>query len=144
QLPNTGPELWVGNPPYNGTSDVLRDPPTYERLRALLPDALPPGQSLRDDFAFFLLRVAARFQERDGLLTFVTPTSLIDGYLYTPIRRALLCQLDLLEVLELGRGVFRDTRVQTCVTVWRSRRGASVTQVCYRTRSVRGPFAPDQ
>ena len=30
-------QVWVGNPPYNGTSAVLKDPEAYAALRRLLP-----------------------------------------------------------------------------------------------------------
>src|SRR5690242_17987736 len=49
RVPSTHRELWLGNPPYNGTSALLKDRAAYERLRALLPFSLPPGTSLRDD-----------------------------------------------------------------------------------------------
>jgi len=35
-LPDRGEELWLGNPPYNGTSPLLRDGPAYRALRARL------------------------------------------------------------------------------------------------------------
>ena len=38
----------IGNPPYNGTSAVLRDAKAYRSLRALFPGALAKGQSLRE------------------------------------------------------------------------------------------------
>ncbi|MBX5483960.1 MAG: N-6 DNA methylase [Myxococcaceae bacterium] len=156
-LPPGAFELWVGNPPYNGTSSVLRDPQTYARLVALLPEALPAGTSLRDDFAFFLLRVARRLEQRDGLLAFVTPATLIDAFMYAPLRKALLGRLELKEVLELGGGVFRGARVRTCVTVWRSLppatpkrplqlvpAGDDAPGTLYRTRAASGPFERHQ
>src|ERR671931_675761 len=55
RIPPGAFELWIGNPPYNGTSALLRDPAAYRALRALFGGALARGQSLRDDYAFFLL-----------------------------------------------------------------------------------------
>lgn len=117
-----GLELWIGNPPYNGTSAVLRDPALYTALRALLPSGfeLPPGTSLRDDYAFFLLLAAKRLSTQRGVLAFVTSATLLDAFLYAPLRRFLLERLSLREVLELPPGAFEDTRVRTCVTVWTS------------------------
>lgn len=117
-------ELWVGNPPYNGTSPVLKDASVYARLRALLPLALPPGTSLRDDFAFFLLVAAHRLMSRPGVLAFITPATLLDAFLYAPLRQCLLGTLALREVVDLGPGVFRGTQVRTCITVWSSLPGA--------------------
>ncbi|MCP3142843.1 HsdM family class I SAM-dependent methyltransferase [Pyxidicoccus xibeiensis] len=113
-------ELWVGNPPYNGTSPVLKDPDTYARLRALLPLALMPGTSLRDDFAFFLLVAAHRLVSRPGVLAFITPASLLDAFMYAPLRQLMLGTLALREVVDLGPGVFAGTQVRTCITVWSS------------------------
>ncbi|HZI10228.1 MAG TPA: N-6 DNA methylase [Myxococcus sp.] len=113
-------ELWVGNPPYNGTSPVLKDPGTYARLRALLPVALLPGTSLRDDFAFFLLVAAHRLASRSGVLAFITPATLLDAFAYAPLRQSLLGTLALREVVDLGPGAFSGTQVRTCITVWSS------------------------
>ena len=112
-------------PPYNGTSPLLRDGPAYHALRArlALDDALPRGTSLRDDYAFFLLLASERLASRTGVLAWVTSATLLDAFLYTPLRRRLLDRLALREVVDLGAGVFPGTRVRTCVTVWRSRRG---------------------
>jgi hypothetical protein len=142
ELPPEGFELWVGNPPYNGTSAVLKDKAAYRALCGLLGDALPPGTSLREDYAFFLLRVAERLSHRPGALAFVTSATLLDAYLYAPLRAALLERLQLREVFELGDGVFRGTRVRTCVTVWT--RGRTRGAVAFRSRSQKGPFDPSQ
>ncbi|WP_434382833.1 N-6 DNA methylase [Melittangium boletus] len=120
RLPAVAQEVWVGNPPYNGTSPVLKDRDAYARLRALLPLTLLPGTSLRDDFAFFLLLAAHRLAQRPGVLTFITPTSLLEAFLYAPLRATLLRTLTLREVVDLGPGVFAGTQVRTCITVWTS------------------------
>jgi hypothetical protein len=124
-LPTDGEELWLGNPPYNGTSPLLRDAHAYRTLRARLglDDALPRGTSLRDDYAFFLLLASERLSRRRGVLAWVTSATLLDAYLYAPLRRRLLDRLELCEVADLGAGAFAGTRVRTCITVWRSRRG---------------------
>ena len=124
-LPPDRLELWLGNPPYNGTSPLLRDGTVYRALRArlALDDALPPGTSLRDDYVFFLLLASERLAARPGVLAWVTSATLLDAFLYAPLRRRLLDRLALREVVDLGTGVFPGTRVRTCVTVWRSRRG---------------------
>jgi hypothetical protein len=134
-LPENAHELWVGNPPYNGTSLLLSDKDAWEKLLASLPKglALPRGLSLRDDFAFFLLRAAGRLIERPGTLTFVTPATLLDGYLYASVREVLLGHLTLVEGVELGSGLFQGTRVKTCVTVWTSK-GPGALQPQYRRR----------
>ena len=124
-LPGEGEELWLGNPPYNGTSPLLRDARAYRALRARvdLDEALPRGTSLRDDYAFFLLLASERLARRAGVLAWVTSATLLDAYLYAPLRRRLLDRLELREVVDLGPAVFPGTRVRTCITVWRSRRG---------------------
>ncbi|KFA93383.1 N-6 DNA methylase [Archangium violaceum] len=119
-LPPARQEVWIGNPPYNGTSSLLKDRDAYARLRALLPLALPQGTSLRDDFAFFLLLAAHRLSSRPGVLAFITPTSLLDAFLYAPLRETLLRMLALREVVDLGPGAFAGTQVRTCITVWTS------------------------
>ncbi|HET9157866.1 MAG TPA: N-6 DNA methylase, partial [Myxococcaceae bacterium] len=45
-LPPDRFELWLGNPPYNGTSPLLRDAPAYRALRARVGLEVPPGTSL--------------------------------------------------------------------------------------------------
>src|SRR5271165_1819129 len=74
-LPPGNVELWLGNPPYNGTSPLLRDARAYAALlsRVGLDGSLPRGTSLRDDFAFFLLLAAHHLQARRGVLAWVTP-----------------------------------------------------------------------
>ena len=43
-LPDAGEELWLGNPPYNGTSPLLGDAAAYRALRARLGlDSGSPG-----------------------------------------------------------------------------------------------------
>jgi hypothetical protein len=126
--PAPGPfELWIGNPPYNGTSSLLQDKATYRRLRALLPAQLPKGTSLRDDFAFFLLLAASRLETTDGALAFITPASWLDSYLYAPMRQAMLEKLSLRSVVHLGAGIFANTRLRTCITVWTHRRSGRAT-----------------
>src|SRR3954468_21003144 len=102
RVPEGGFELWIGNPPYNGTSPVLKDAGAYAALRRLLPErfALPPGTSLRDDYAFFLLLAARRLEHRRGALAFVTSATLLDAFLYAPVRRSLMETLALREVVE--------------------------------------------
>jgi len=126
-LPGKGEELWLGNPPYNGTSPLLRDAKAYRTLRArlALDESLPRGTSLRDDYAFFLLLASERLADRPGVLAWVTSATLLDAFLYAPLRRRLLDRLALREVVDLGPVVFPGTRVRTCITVWRSRRGPS-------------------
>jgi hypothetical protein len=120
RIPADHHELWVGNPPYNGTSALLKDRAAWSRLRALMPLALPSGTSLRDDFAFFLLLAAHRLSTRPGVLAFITPSSLLDAFLYAPLRQALLNTLRLRSVVDLGAGAFTGTQVRTCITVWSS------------------------
>lgn len=147
RVPEGAFELWIGNPPYNGTSAVLKDAQAYASLRQLLPErfALPPGTSLRDDYAFFLLLAAARLKERRGALAFVTSATLLDAFLYAPVRRALLEGLELREVLDLGQGAFEGTRVRTCASAWTSRaRDAAAPGSRYRVRGgAPEPLAPE-
>ena len=95
--------------------------PSARRLG--LDAALPRGTSLRDDYAFFLLLASERLAQRPGVLAWVTSATLLDAFLYAPLRRRLLERMELREVVDLGAGVFPGTRVRTCITVWRSRRG---------------------
>jgi len=122
ELPAGAFELWIGNPPYNGTSALLKDKLAYQRVRALLPAAfaLPKGTSLRDDFAFFLLLAAARLSQKPGALAFVTSATLLDAFLYAPVRACLLSSVALREVVDLGRNFFEGTKVATCVSFWTS------------------------
>jgi len=121
-LPAGSIELWLGNPPYNGTSPLLGDPQAYAALRARvgLDGALPRGTSLRDDFVFFLSLAARHLQQRRGVLAWVTSATLLDAFLYAPLRKHLLTSLRLEHVVDLGSGAFPGTRVRTCITVWRS------------------------
>lgn len=141
-LPPGHREVWVGNPPYNGTSPLLKDREAWQRLRSLLALRLPRGTSLRDDFAFFLLLAAHRLAARPGVLAFITPTSLLDSFLYAPLREALLRTLCLREVVELGAGAFAGTQVRTCITVWTSPPQPRVRPV-HERQGLRTPFAPE-
>ncbi len=112
-------EVWVGNPPYNGTSPKLKEPQTWARLVAGVPQLR--GQSLREDYAFFMLRALERLRTRSGVLAFITSATLLDSWAHAPIRKLLSEELALREVHPLGRGLFRDTRVATCFTVFTTR-----------------------
>ncbi|HEY0879976.1 MAG TPA: N-6 DNA methylase, partial [Archangium sp.] len=65
-------ELWIGNPPYNGTSPLLRSKDAWNTAVSWLPAGfkLPKGQSLREDFVFFMLKASTRLQQGPGALAF--------------------------------------------------------------------------
>lgn len=113
-------ELWLGNPPYNGTSPLLQSKDAWATACAWLPEhlSLPRGTSLREDFVFFLLKASLRLQQRRGALAFITSATLLDTFAYAPVREALLSRMQLREVIELPRGTFEGTRVVPCVTCW--------------------------
>ncbi len=139
-LPPGNIELWLGNPPYNGTSPLLGDPRAYAALRARvgLDGLLPRGTSLRDDFAFFVLLAAHHLQRRRGVLAWVTSATLLDAFLYAPLRQHLLGSLALEHVVDLGSGAFPGTRVRTCITVWRS--SGTSRPVAFRERLSGAPL----
>lgn len=124
-------ELWLGNPPYNGTSPLLRSKDAWATACAWLPEGLtlPRGTSLREDFVFFMLRASQRLEHRRGALAFVTSATLLDTFAYAPVREALLSRLQLREVIELERGTFQGTRVVPCVTTWTTRDSARSGQL---------------
>lgn len=113
-------ELWIGNPPYNGTSPLLQSKSAWATACAWMPPhlALPKGTSLREDYVFFLLKASLRLQGRAGALAFITSATLLDAFTYAPVREALLSRMQLREVIELPRGTFEGTRVVPCVTTW--------------------------
>ncbi|MBL8952428.1 MAG: N-6 DNA methylase [Myxococcaceae bacterium] len=111
--------VWVGNPPYNGTSPLLKDERRWAELTRGVPQLR--GQSLREDYVFFLLRALERLRGRTGVLAFVTSATLLDSWAHAPIREVLSSGLSLREVHPLGRGAFEDTRVATCFTVFTTR-----------------------
>jgi hypothetical protein len=123
----------------------LKDRKAWSRLRSLMPLALPPGTSLRDDFVFFLLLAAHRLSTRPGVLAFITPASLLDAFLYAPLRQALLGTLRLQAVVDLGSGAFTGTQVRTCITVWSSLPGRASPPSFERDghRSTFTPEAPE-
>lgn len=113
-------ELWLGNPPYNGTSPLLQSKSAWATACAWMPEhlSLPKGTSLREDYVFFLLKASLRLQERAGALAFITSATLLDAFAHAPVREALLSRMRLREVIELPRGTFEGTRVVPCVTLW--------------------------
>ena len=115
-------EVWLGNPPWNGTSPLLKQRSAWERVRRWLPPSfeLKRGTSLREDFVFFLLLAAQRLSRRKGALAFVTSASLLDAYAHAPVRHALTSMLRLEHVEVLPRGTFQNTQVEPAFTVWRS------------------------
>ena len=125
--PSGAIDIWLGNPPYNGTSPLLKDRDGWALARSHLPEGLtlPRGTSLRDDFVFFLLKASKHLEGRQGILAFVTSSTLLDAFQHAPIRQALLQRLTLRQVIDLGPGAFRGTRVSTCITVWSTSAGAS-------------------
>lgn len=124
-------EVWVGNPPWNGTSPLLRSPEAWARACAWLPAGaqLKRGTSLREDYVFFLLKASLRLRER-GALAFITSATLLDAFAHAPVREAMLERLALREVMVLPRGTFTGTRVEPAVTIWSSKDGRpSVTSM---------------
>lgn len=115
-------ELWVGNPPYNGTSPLLRDPRAWATACSWLPEGitLKRGTSLRDDFVFFLLKASLRLEGTKGALAFITSATLLDAWAHAPVREALRRRMSLREVITLESGTFAGTKVTPCVTVWSS------------------------
>lgn len=115
--------LWVGNPPYNGTSRLLKNPAAWNLARALPGGlALPKYTSLRDDYVFFLLAAVRALRGGHGALAFITSATLLDAFNYAPVRQVLLEALQLREVVDLGAGAFTGTQVRTCITVWTTQR----------------------
>ncbi len=139
--------VWLGNPPYNGTSSLLRDKAAWHRAQRWLPAdvSLPKGTSLRDDFIFFLLRASQWLEGRAGALAFVTSATLLDAFQHAPVRQALLRRLRLRQVVDLGPGAFRGTRVRTCITVWETPVSANErpTPAHFAGRGALVPEAPD-
>jgi SAM-dependent methyltransferase len=132
-------ELWIGNPPYNGTSPLLRSKDAWNTAVSWLPSGfkLPKGQSLREDFVFFMLKASTRLQQGPGALAFITSATLLDTFAYAAVREALLQRMQLREVIELERGLFEGTRVLPCVTVWSAPAGWS-----FDVRSGASSFQP--
>lgn len=143
RVPKGAFELWVGNPPYNGTSPLLREKDAWARACGWMPPGLelPRGRSLREDFVFFLLKASARLEGRRGALAFITSATLLDAFLYSTVREALLGRLALRAVVDLGPGAFEDTLVRTCITVWTSPRGEA-GPVRYEAGGVERSFVP--
>lgn len=143
RVPKGAFELWLGNPPYNGTSPLLRTKAGWERACGWMPEGheLPKGKSLREDYVFFLLRASLRLAGRRGALAFVTSSTLLDAFLYAPVRRALASRLDLREVVDLGGGAFEGTRVKTCITAW-TPRSAQVVTARFRGQGAATLFRP--
>lgn len=115
-------ELWVGNPPWNGTSPLLKSPDAWATACSWLPDgiALQKRTSLREDYVFFLLKASLRLADRPGALAFITSATLLDAWAHEPVRAALTSRLSLRDVIELPPGTFAGTRVKSCITVWTS------------------------
>lgn len=113
-------ELWLGNPPYNGTSPLLKNKKAWTAVCSWMPPPfqLPKRTSLREDYAFFLLLAANRLRHTPGALAFITSTTLLDAFAYAPLRAGLLSAMRLHHVIELPPGAFANTRVKTCITVW--------------------------
>ena len=134
-------ELWLGNPPYNGTSPLLQSKSAWATACAWMPEhlKLPKGTSLREDYVFFLLKASLRLQERAGALAFITSATLLDAYAYAPVREALLSRMRLREVIELPRGTFEGTRVLPCVTVWTTPLSSQRVKVGPKTFAPSGP-----
>ena len=124
--PDDAFELWLGNPPYNGTSPLLQSKSAWATACAWMPEhlSLPKGTSLREDYVFFLLKASLRLQDRAGALAFITSATLLDAFAYAPVREALLSRMRLREVIELPRGTFEGTRVVPCVTTWTTPKSA--------------------
>lgn len=143
RVPRGAFELWVGNPPYNGTSPLLREKDAWARACSWMPPGLelPRGRSLREDFVFFLLKASARLEGRRGALAFITSATLLDAFLYSSVREALLARLSLRAVVDLGAGAFEGTAVRTCITVWESPRGRA-EPARYEAQGVSRSFVP--
>ena len=113
--------LVIGNPPYNGTSPLLKDPARLQSARErLLPFARyhAPHSGFRDDFAYFFGLAHALFAESDkpGAIVLITPSSLLDARDYLGLRRFLL-ERYAVQIVDVGPAAFPDARVDTCISV---------------------------
>ncbi|MGV3624484.1 MAG: N-6 DNA methylase [Archangium sp.] len=117
-------ELWIGNPPWNGTSPLLKKPNAWATACSWMPDGvtLQKGTSLREDYVFFLLKASLRLADTRGALAFITSATLLDAWAHEPVRKALKTRFTLREVHELAAGTFTGTIVKPCITVWTSPR----------------------
>ena len=113
--------LVIGNPPYNGSSPLLKDAARLASARErLLPFARyhSPHSGFRDDFAYFFGLAHALFAESDkpGAIVLITPSSLLDARDYLGLRRFLL-ERYALQIVDVGPAAFPDARVDTCISV---------------------------
>ncbi|MGI5864487.1 MAG: Eco57I restriction-modification methylase domain-containing protein [Myxococcales bacterium] len=123
EIAGHGSLIVIGNPPYVGNSELLRNGRRYRQVRdTLLPFArdVARGTSIRDDYVLFF-GVADRLIEAAGgrgAIAFVTSASFVDNFLYAPLRRWLLSRYRLNALVEAGERLFDGARVATVLSVW--------------------------
>jgi hypothetical protein len=122
RIRSNGPVAVIGNPPYRGSSLLLKSDRYLAVREQLAPYArnVAKGASIRDDYALFF-GVADLLVEAgggEGAIAFVTSASFIDNFLYAPLRGWLLERYRLHALVELGPRLFEGTRVATALSVW--------------------------
>ena len=109
--PFEGPfDAVIGNPPY------VRFHNLDEVTRLSLRDRFATATGQFDLFAPFLELALAHARE-DGAVAFVLPALLLRGARYRELRAFLLARANVVEVVELGDGVFDGVLAPTCILV---------------------------
>ncbi|HEV7514766.1 MAG TPA: N-6 DNA methylase, partial [Thermoanaerobaculia bacterium] len=102
-------DLIIGNPPYGRVSLDIEQREVFRR--SLYGHANLYG---------LFLDAALRWRSRDGLVAFVTPTSMLGGQYFSKLRDLLLEEAPplVVDVVEARTGVFESVLQETCLAVF--------------------------
>ena len=104
----------VGNPPYVSLQSGF----ISGDLQKYLADKYKAYDRITDYFALFVER-AQSLLKRSGMFGMILPSTLLGNVSFANLRKLLLDGSAILEIVQLGDGVFRDAVVPTCIVVTR-------------------------
>ncbi|HVB66219.1 MAG TPA: TaqI-like C-terminal specificity domain-containing protein, partial [Candidatus Acidoferrales bacterium] len=111
-MKNGGFDIVIGNPPWGATlSDLER-----EYLTQIFKDV---STKVKDTYLYFILKSAALLRH-DGILSFIVPNTWLLINNTENIRRLLLSR-NILEIIDMGDGVFSQATVESAVFVMQNR-----------------------
>ncbi|MGH9931850.1 MAG: Eco57I restriction-modification methylase domain-containing protein [Pyrinomonadaceae bacterium] len=127
-----GFDVVIGNPPYLFITELA------EQQKRYLIRNYKTAEYRFDIYGLFIERAVSSQLCKGGCLSFITPHTLLSNDSYEKLRRLLLSETTLEQVIDLGPGVFGAAKNETMVLVLSNRRPSSeqVTQVIKTTATL--------
>jgi hypothetical protein len=122
-----GFDIVIGNPPYGSNIDEL-----IKYFELQYPETV---KGYKDIYKIFFNLGVELLKNEHGILSFITPNTLLLQPRYGDLRRYLL-KFSLIEIVNLGEGVFEDATVPTVIIILN--KNVNSNQLSFNIQSVGG------